>query len=255
MCLPSYGRTHRFAPTMKTRLQKILSQAGIASRRRAEELIFLGRVRVNGAVVKKLGSQADPEKDAITVDGRPIKIISDKVTYLFHKPKNVMVTRRDPEGRPTIYDYLKNIPERVNPVGRLDFDSEGLLLLTNDGDLHAYLTHPRHEVPKVYQVKISGRLSAGQKERMERGIDIGGYTTQAADIKIVKENPHNCWIEVVIHEGKNRQVRRMVEALGLKVLRLVRVSIGPLRLGDLKKGEWRCLKPSELEVLRSGTRT
>lgn len=204
----------------------------------------MGRVKVNGITVTKLGSQADPEKDEITVDGKPIQIAAKKVYYLFHKPKNVMVTRHDPQGRPTIYDYLKGIPERVNPVGRLDFDSEGLILLTNDGDLHARLTHPRHEVPKTYQVKILGLPSDEAIDHLKKGLNIGGYVTKPAEVKILKKNPHNCWLEIVIREGKNRQVRRMIEATGSKVLRLVRVGIGNVRLGELKSGEWRPLTKS-----------
>lgn len=234
---------------MRERLQKILSQAGIASRREAERMILAGRVRVNDAVVTRLGTQADPGQDRITVDGKPVRVGSTKVYYLFHKPENVMVTRRDPQGRPTIYDYLKGIP-RVNPVGRLDFDSEGLLLLTNDGDLHARLTHPRHEVPKTYEVKISGRVGPGEIKRLEKGVDIGGYRTQPCEVRLLKENPHNCWIEVILKEGKQRQVRRMIEAIGYQVLRLVRVGIGPIRLGDQTKGTCRSLTDREQADLK-----
>jgi pseudouridine synthase len=238
----------------RLRLQKILAQAGIASRREAEKMILAGRVRVNGKVVTQLGTQADPEKDKITADGKPISIVAEKVYYLFHKPENVMVTRHDPQGRPTIYDYLKGINERVNPVGRLDFDSEGLVLLTNDGDLHARLIHPRHEVPKTYQVKISGRLTPEKLKKLREGVDIGGYVTQPCTANIFKENPHNCWIEIQLTEGKNRQVRRMMEALGHNVLRLVRVGIGPLRLRDLKKGAWRPLTRSEIAAIQASGR-
>ena len=236
------------------RLQKIIAEAGIASRREAETLILAGRVRINDAVVAKLGTQADPWRDKITVDGRPITLAEKKVYYLFHKPENVMVTRRDPQGRPTIYDYLKGIGERVNPVGRLDFDSEGLVLLTNDGDLHARLIHPRHEVPKVYQVKISGRLTPEKLEKLKAGMDIGGYVTQPCEAKGFKENPHNCWIEIHLTEGKNRQIRRMMEAFGHHVLRLVRVGIGPLKLGELKKGERRPLTQKEIAAIQASGR-
>jgi 23S rRNA pseudouridine2605 synthase len=230
------------------RLQKILSAAGIASRREAEKLILAGRVKVNGLVVTRLGTQADLSKDRVEVDGRPVTLPSQKVCYLFHKPENVMVTRRDPEGRPTVFDYLKAIPERVNPVGRLDFDSEGLLLLTNDGELHARLTHPRHEVPKVYRVKAAPVTL--DLKKLSSGLDIGDVVTQPCVAKVIKENPHNLWIEMILKEGKNRQIRRMIEAIGGKVLRLVRVGIGPIQLGTLKKGEWRRLTPAEVEGLR-----
>lgn len=232
------------------RLQKILSEAGIASRREAEAMILAGRVQVNGRPVAQLGTKADPERDKVTVDGRPVTIPKKKVYTLFHKPVNVMVTRHDPQGRPTIYDYLKGVGERVNPVGRLDFDSEGLILLTNDGELHAKLTHPRHEIPKIYQVKISGRLSPDALKRLKEGIDIGGYVTQPCAAKVFKENPHNCWIEIQLTEGKNRQVRRTIEALGHKVLRLVRIGIGPFRLEGLKKGEWRPLTRFEIAAIQ-----
>lgn len=209
-------------------------------------MVVAGRVRVNDAVVTRLGSCADPARDRIAVDGKRIALPSGKAYYLFHKPVNVMVTRRDPQGRPTIYDYLRGIPERVNPVGRLDFDSEGLLLLTNDGDLHARLTHPRHEVPKRYRVKVSRPLTPGDLERLRKGVDIGGYVTRPAIAKVIKENPRNAWLEIILTEGKNRQVRRMIEVLGHRVLRLVRVGIGPLEMGDLKKGEWRRVTPREI---------
>ncbi len=231
------------------RLQKILAEAGIASRRHAETMIINGRVRVNGNLVRELGTKADAAKDRITVDGKPISISRKKAYYIFHKPVNVMVTRWDPEGRPTVFEYLKDIKERVNPVGRLDFDSEGLILLTDDGELLARLTHPRHEVPKVYQAKVSGRLTSESLKQLKTGVDIGGYRTLPVDAKIVKENPHNTWVEIVLKEGKNRQVRRMFEALGHETLRLVRVAIGPITLGDLPKGRWRALSSAELKRL------
>lgn len=224
--------------SQKMRLQKILAQAGIASRRRAEELIFLKRVKVNGQVVTEMGVQADPFRDKIEVDGKPLGGAEKKAYYLFYKPANVMVTRHDPQGRPTIYDYLKKIPERVNPVGRLDFDSEGLILLTNNGELHAQLTHPKHEVPKTYQVKISGRISEEKLNKLRTGVNIGGYVTRPCQVKISKVNPNNVWLEIIIHEGKNRQIRRMIEAVDCLVLRLIRVAIGPLTLEGLERGAW-----------------
>lgn len=217
-------------------------------------MILAGRVRVNGKIVTQLGTQADPQKDMIAVDGKPIPLRSEKAYYLFHKPENVMVTRHDPQGRPTIYDYLKGIGERVNPVGRLDFDSEGLILLTNDGEFHARLTHPRHEIPKVYHVKISGQLTETELKGIREGIDIGGYITQPCETTVFKKNPHNSWLEIILKEGKNRQVRRMIETLGYKVLRLVRVGIGPLKLTDLKKGEWRPLTRSEIVAIQASGR-
>lgn len=239
------------------RLQKILSEAGVASRREAEKIILAGRVCVNGQVITQLGSKADPDRDKITFDGKRVKIPEKKVYYLFHKPMNVMVTRHDPEGRPTIYDYLKGIKERVNPVGRLDFDSEGLILLTNDGDLLARLTHPRHEISKIYQARIAGHLRPDELEKLRQGIKIrdesgASYVTQPCEVREIKKNPNNVWVEIVLKEGKNRQVRRMIEALGRghQVLRLVRVGIGPLRLGELGKGWWRNLTENEIHQLK-----
>ncbi len=236
--------------TVQERLQKVLAQAGLASRREAELWILGGRVSINGVVITALGTKADPLKDKISVDGKPIEISEKKAYYLFHKPMHVMVTRHDPQGRSTVYDYLKDISERINPVGRLDFDSEGLLLLTNDGDLHAKLTHPKHEVSKTYQVKIAGFLPEEQQERMRQGVNIGDVVTQPCQVKEIKRNPHNSWLEITIHEGKNRQVRRMIDFFGHGVLRLIRVGIGPLQLGDLPKGEWRFLEKTEVDVLK-----
>lgn len=215
-------------------------------------MIRAGRVKVNGVVVTRLGTRGDLARNRVEVDGRPVTPPSQRVTYLFHKPENVMVTRHDPQGRPTIFDYLKGIPERVNPVGRLDFDSEGLLLLTNDGELHVRLTHPRHEVAKVYRVKVTPVTI--DLKKLSSGLDIGGTVTQPCVVKVIKRNPHNLWLEMTLKEGKNRQIRRMVEAVGGKVLRLVRVGIGPIQLGALKKGEWRRLTPGEAKELERHTR-
>lgn len=235
------------------RLQKILSEAGVASRREAEGMILAGRVQVNGKKIQELGTKADPDKDQITVDGKRIRIPSKKVYYLFNKPVHVMVTRHDPEDRPTIYDYLKEIKERVNPVGRLDFDSEGLILLTNDGALLALLTHPRHEVPKTYQARITGHLSPEKLGKIRKGMKLEDYTTQPCEIHELKKNPHNSWIEIVLREGKNRQVRHMIEAVGHQVLRLKRVAIGPLLLGNLKTAHFRVLTSQEIGMLKNVT--
>ncbi len=212
-------------------------------------MIVAGHVRVNDVVVTQLGSCADPAQDRITVNGKPIKIPDRKAYYLFHKPKNIMVTRHDPEGRPTIYDYFKKIPERINPVGRLDFGSEGLLLLTNDGELHARLTHPSHEIPKTYQIKVSGIPSREDLAKLRHGIDIGGYVTRKADVEIGNKTGDDCWLEMTLREGKNRQIRRMLEALGFTVVKLIRVRIGPLALKNLRPGEYRPLTSQERTLL------
>ena len=234
---------------MPERLQKILSEAGVASRREAERMIVNGRVRVNGALVRQLGTKADATKDAITVDGKPVKKVEKKITIAFHKPVNVMVTRKDPEDRPTVFDYLKDVSVRVNYVGRLDFDSEGLLLLTNDGDLLARLKHPRHEVPKVYEAKVAGRVAPADLKKIADGLDVGDFVAQPAQARILKENPYNTWVEVTLREGKNRQVRRMFDALSHETLRLIRVAVGPVKLADLPKGRWRELNRAEVKAL------
>ena len=224
--------------------------AGVASRRAAEEMIRAGRVAVNGETIRVMGQTVDPAADRVLVDGREARPAETKVYYLFNKPKNVVVTRDDPEGRPTILDYLKGIPCRVNPVGRLDFDSEGLLLLTNDGDLHFRMTHPKKEVPKTYHVRVVGSPSAEDLQKLAGGIDIGGYTTRPCRVAMRKQEGKFCWLEVVLTEGKNRQIRRMVERLDLKVIRLIRVAIGPLQLGRLRPGEFRPLTAREIEEVR-----
>lgn len=231
------------------RLQKILAEAGVASRREAERMIVNGRVRVNGVLVRELGTKADAAKDEITVDGKPLRAAQKKIYLAFHKPVNVMVTRKDPEGRPTVFDYLKGISERVNYVGRLDFDSEGLLLLTNDGELLARLTHPRYEVPKTYHVKIAGRVAPESLLRISQGLDVGDFVAQPSRARILKENPHNSWVEIVLREGRNREVRKIFEALGHKTLRLIRVAVGPVKLSELAAGRWRELSRKEIAAL------
>jgi len=238
------------------RLQKILAEAGVASRREAERMIVNGRVRVNGALIRELGTKADAAKDQITVDGKPIKTAEKKVYLAFHKPVNVMVTRKDPEGRPTVFDYLKEIPERVNYVGRLDFDSEGLILLTNDGELLARLTHPRYEVPKTYHVKVVGRVTKESLAKIAKGVNVGAFVAQPSKARVYKENPNNTWVEVILKEGKNREVRRIFEALGHKTMRLIRMAVGPVRLNDLPAGRWRALDRKEIQALsESGRRS
>lgn len=223
------------------RLAHFLSQQGIASRRKAEELIAAGKVSVNGKVIREQGTKVDPEKDKVEVVGRgaihraPMK----STIVLFHKPRNVMVTKHDPEGRPTIFDYLKDLPPNFNPVGRLDFDSEGLILLTNDGDLLNRLAHPSFEVSKVYEVKVAPVVPLTLLARFTEGIELEDGMARADGLKVIKENPHNLWIKMTLHEGRNRIIRRMCDPLGLKVLRLKRVAIGPYLLGDLPAGRWR----------------
>ena len=234
------------------RLQKILSQAGIASRRAAERLMLEGRVTVNGATVRELGTKADAARDDIRVDGSRVKLPERHRYLLLNKPKGYLTTRSDPQRRPTVIDLLHGVKDYVYPVGRLDYDSEGLLLLTNDGDLAARLTHPRHGVARVYEARVLGAPDKHDLDRLARGIVIDGRRTEPAEIKLL---PHgrdaaHAILVVTIREGRNRQVRDMCEAIGHPVAGLRRVAIGPLRDARLKPGQWRDLTPQEVEALR-----
>jgi len=235
------------------RLQKILSQAGVASRRLAEELIAQGRVQVNGRTVTELGTKADPNADEIKVDGRRIHAQKRKRYILLNKPRGYITSRSDPEQRPTVLDLLRGVKEYVYPVGRLDYDSEGLLLLTNDGELTARLTHPRHEVDKVYHVRVRGLPDAHALERLEKGVTIEGRRTAPAQARFVdpphKRTGEQTTIELAIHEGRQRQVRKMFEAIGHPVVRLKRVRIGPIEDAAIPPGHWRDLTPQELQRL------
>jgi 23S rRNA pseudouridine2605 synthase len=234
------------------RLQKILSQAGIASRRASEQLMLEGRVSVNGATIRELGTKADPASDDIRVDGRRIKIVEQHRYILLNKPRGYVTTRSDPQRRPTVIDLLRGVREYVYPVGRLDFESEGLLLLTNDGDLAARLTHPRHGIARVYDARVLGQPDAHDLQRLSRGIVIDGRRTAAADVKLVpvRRGSDTSTLVITIHEGRNRQVRRMCEAIGHPVDHLRRVAIGPLRDTKLKPGQWRELDASEVRRLQ-----
>lgn len=241
------------------RVQKFLSQAGMASRREAEGWIREGRVEIHRKglarrISAQIGEVVDPDEDGVFVDGVKIRETQKHVYYLFHKPKNVMVTRKDPENRPTIYDYLKGIPERVNYVGRLDFDSEGLILLTNDGTLHHRLTHPGSKVTKKYQVEVSC-MGTSLKDaicQLASGINIGDYVTAPCEIRILSQGSKSTWVEMTLTEGKQRQIRRMWDKIGFQTLRLIRVAIGPLNLGDLSKGRYRKLDDREIQLLEKG---
>ncbi len=234
---------------MLERLQKILSRAGVASRREAEGIIAAGRVAVNGTVVTELGSKADPDRDRITLDGKPVRPKTEKIYILLNKPSGYMTTLRDPEGRPVVTDLLKGVGERVYPVGRLDYNTEGLLLLTNDGDWANRLMHPRHEVEKEYLVKVRGRVSPEQLKRLAGGVELDEGSTAPARVKVVHESERNSRLSITIHEGRYRQVRRMCEAVSLSVASLKRIRYGFLDLGDLKPGEFRRLAPQEVQRL------
>ncbi len=239
------------------RLQKILSQAGIASRRASEQLMRDGRVTVNGVTIRELGTKADAAHDDIRVDGRRVKVAQRHRYLLLNKPRGYVTTRSDPERRPTVIDLLRGVHEYVYPVGRLDFESEGLLLLTNDGDLAARLTHPRHGVARVYEARVLGVPDAHDLERLARGIIVDGRRTQAADIKMLphKRDADQTTLVLTIREGRNRQVRNMCDAIGHPVTHLARVAIGPIRDSSLKPGRWRELTAEEVRKLRAAADT
>lgn len=235
---------------MSERLQKVLAHAGVASRRASERLIVDGRVTVNGRVVIDLGTKVDPAEDAIKVDGRRVGAPPERKTYLaLNKPRGVVTTMRDPEGRPTVAALIRGIRTRVYPVGRLDYDSEGLLLLTDDGDLARDLMHPRSGVEKRYVAKVRGRPEADALRRLARGIPLDGRRTGPARVRVLRSGD-NAWLEIVIAEGRNRQVRRMLQAIGHPVQRLRRTAYGGVALGTLEPGTHRLLTPIEVRRLR-----
>jgi len=228
------------------RLQKYMAHCGVASRRSAEGMILDGRVKVNGEVVRELGTSISPDTDRVEVDGALIQTAADHVYVMLNKPAGYITSVKDNFGRPTALDLVR-IDRRVYPVGRLDYDSEGLILLTDDGALTHLLTHPSHEFEKRYFVETDRLLTDGELARLRDGVDIGDYVTQPAYV----ERQKGKGLIVGIREGKNRQIRRMVEALSANVKRLRRLSIGPLELGDLKSGAWRHLTPEEVAALKA----
>ena len=234
------------------RLQKIIARAGLASRREAERWIVEGRVSVNGTVIRKLGSQADPSADSIKVDGKRIKPPTAKLYYAFHKPPGVITTLNDPENRPDLTPYLAVLGEkrRVFPVGRLDYNTTGLLLLTNDGDLALRLAHPRFGVKKLYRVKLSGCPSEEDLAQLRKGIHLDDGMAAPARARIIERLKKNAWVEIEVQEGRKREVRRMFEALGYFVEKLIRVRVGPIFLGALPQGEIRPLTSIEVALLK-----
>jgi len=233
---------------MKERLQKILSSRGVASRRRAEEMIAGGLVSVNG-MVASLGDTADPEVDAILVAGKPLPCQEGHVYILLHKPRGYVTTLSDEKGRPNAAQLVADCGVRVYPVGRLDMDSEGLLLFTNDGKFANALMHPKHEVKKTYDVWTTG-YAPGAEVRLSRPITLDGYRIRRPEVKLIKAEETRARFRVTIHEGRNRQVRRMCEAAGMHVTRLKRIREGSLILGDLPLGKWRYLTPEEVAALK-----
>jgi pseudouridine synthase len=248
---------------MQIRLQKIISAAGVASRRAAEKLIVDGRVSVNGETVRELGSKADPDTDDIRVDERRVKHAQRLRYYLLNKPAGYVTTRSDPEKRRTVLDLLKGVREYVYPVGRLDYDSEGLLLLTNDGDLAAALMHPSHEVDRVYDAVVLGTPDAHDLDRLARGVMVDGRRTAPAVVELVTDRRRSTTrtkgdetslIRVTVHEGRTRQVRNMCDAIGHPVRKLRRIRIGPLWDKSLKPGAFRELTADEVKRLKSAGR-
>lgn len=237
------------------RLQKVLAHAGVASRRKCEELILAGKVEVNDEVVTTLGVKVDPEVDVIKVNGKPIRM-EHKVYVMLHKPKGVITSVKDPQGRRVVTDYLKGIEERIYPVGRLDYDSEGLLLLTNDGELANLLTHPRHHVPRTYLAYVNGVPHGDVLDKLRSGLMLDDGMTAPAEVEYYDVSPDEkkSVIMITIHEGRNRQVRRMFEKVGFPVTRLKRIQFGTLSLGGLPRGKYRVLHAQDVKELRDAVR-
>ena len=240
---------------MPERLQKLIAQAGLASRRHAEELITAGRVSINGKVVRELGAKADPASDHIKVAGKlinPLLERKEEVYILLNKPRGYLTSMSDPDGRPLVIDLIPKALGRVHPVGRLDFNTEGLLLLTTDGDLTNLITSAKNGIAKVYRVKVQGVPSEKAIERLRRGVIIGeGERRASGEVRKLRQSENNASYEVTLYEGRNHQVRRMFDAIGHSVVKLLRSEIGPLQLGSLKTGEWRYLTAREVAQLKN----
>ena len=234
---------------MEKRLQKILAEMGIASRRKAEEMIIEGRVTVNGKVAT-IGMKADLNRDHIKLNGKLLIRPEPKVYLIVNKPKGVVTSLHDPEGRPTIKDFLKGVKYRVFPVGRLDYDSEGLLLLTNDGNFTYAVLHPSKKIPKTYLVKVREVLEDDEIEKLRKGIRLEDGVTAPAKVKRIRKTEHNSWLEITLHEGKKRQIRRMLDKVGHPVLKLKRIRINGIELGNLESGKYRYLMPDEVDKIK-----
>jgi 23S rRNA pseudouridine2605 synthase len=230
------------------RLQKYLAEAGVASRRKSEKLILDGRVEVNGRLVKELGTKVKPT-DIVKVDGKKVGSVEKKIYIMLNKPIGYVTTVDDQFGRKTVLDLIEGVDQRIYPVGRLDYDSSGLLLMTNDGDFAYRLTHPKHQIDKVYHVKVKGHIDEKVIAAFKKGILLDGRRTAPATIRTLKLFEKNSLVEVITHEGRNRQVRRMLDSCGHSVLRLKRVAMGLLELGDLEEGSWRYLTAQELKMV------
>lgn len=238
------------ASPVKIRLQKFLSEAGVASRRAAEWLILQERVAVNGQTVRQLGFKVDPASDRVTVDGGPVRP-QPRLYVALHKPRGCICTRRDEQARPTVFEFLPASWRHLYPVGRLDFNSEGLLLLTNDGEFALRVAHPRYGVRKRYQATVNGRVTADMLAHLRQGVRHQGELLKAERVRVVRQGPSRSVVELELAEGRKREVRRLFESQGLTVRRLVRTHIGPLALGALQPGRWRQLTPAEIKSLLS----
>jgi 23S rRNA pseudouridine2605 synthase len=231
------------------RLNKFLAHAGAGSRRHCEDLISAGRVKVDGQVVRELGTKVDPEKQEVSVDGKPLA--AERLTYwAVHKPPGYLCTNHDPAGRPLAVDLVEHVPQRVYTVGRLDEDSEGLMLMTNDGDLAHKLMHPRYGVEKTYLVQVAGKPGSEELAQLLKGVYLSDGHVKAKKVKRLKSQGESAWLEIVLNEGKNREIRRMLARLKHKVMRLKRTAIGPIELGRLRSGKSRPLKTEEIARLR-----
>ncbi|MGA9522523.1 MAG: pseudouridine synthase, partial [Myxococcaceae bacterium] len=239
---------------MSERLQKFLASAGVASRRHAEELITQGRVTVNNAVVRELGTKVEPGKDLVAVDGSLVEVPEEKTHLLLYKPVGVVTTMEDPQGRPTVADYVRDVGVRVFPVGRLDFDAEGALIMTDDGELAHALTHPKFQVPRTYLAKVKGSPTPETLQRMIDGVRLEDGMAEAAEADVFEAAEKNTWIRIVVKEGRPHLIKRLCAAVGHPVVRLYRPAQGGISVQGLRPGETRALKPEEVERVRAVTR-
>ncbi len=238
------------AETGRVRLHKVLAASGVASRRACEELIRQGRVTVEGRTVTEMGLKVDPRRERITLDGRPLARPSSPVYILLHKPRGYLTSRADRQGRPLVISLLPAHLPRLFPVGRLDFTSEGLLLLTNDGAVAHRLLHPRFGVTRIYHVKVRGHPVVATRERLRRGVRVGGEDLRVTGVRVLKKLQASAWLTIALQEGRHRQIHRMCEAVGHPVSKLIRIAFGPLHLGSLPRGQWRHLTAEERDQIR-----
>lgn len=233
------------------RIQKFFTDCGVLSRRAAEEEIKAGHVRINGEIAQ-IGQKIDPEHDRVTYQGKPVTMDTHprNVYVMLNKPRGYVTTMHDEQGRPCVTALIKDIPVRIYPIGRLDMDSEGLLLMTNDGELANKLTHPKHEIPKIYHVKIAGTVPQDQLKALSKPMNIDGYVIQPVEVKLISIQQDHCVLRMTLYEGRNRQIRKMCQSQKLSILTLRRIAIGDLELGNLAPGQWRYLTQSQVQYLK-----